>query len=407
MRSIIAAVGLLSAAPGAYAAAEQACDVEGNKEVPEWQTRCDAAIKDEKNPRRLAMLLFGRAYLAVENYRYGPALADLDAAVAADPDCVRCRHERAYLNAEFGNYSQAITDLDHEIKLMPQSSNAYAERAFARTFNGDLTGGYQDRARVLELEPDSIDALLGRSDAALWLGKFEEATTDAAQAQAFAKEAGDDKSSERATKSLEEIKLWRTTSRGPKAADGCVLKSLDATDSNILIGDCTRAFLDAKDPTAKADALTARSTAWTVLANSPDNATLDMRVAAGLDPGNHERYINLGYAYLGTSHSWAAKREFERALALERSPHALVGRAVASMNLDDAKGAESDALESMKLEPTMGAAYVLADLAFNAGNKDRACEMYLVAYRMGSRSDLLFARIKELGIADPAAVKAP
>ena len=407
MRSIIAAFGLLSAVLVANAAAEEPCDVEGNKEVPEWRTRCDAAIKDEKNPKRLAMLLFGRAYLAVENYRYAPALEDLDAAVAADPDCIRCRHERAYLNAEFGNYSQAIADLDYEIKLMPKSSSAYTERAFARTFSGDLAGGYQDRARVLELEPDSIDALLGRSDAALWLGKFEEATADAAQAQAFAKEAVDDKAQERARKSLEEIKLWRTTSRGPKAAERCVVKSLEATDSKILIGDCTRAFLEANDPAAKANALTTRSTAWTVLANSPDNAALDMRVAAGLDPGNHERYINLGYAYLGTSHSWAAKREFERALALQRSPLALVGRAVARMHLDDAKGAESDALESMKLEPTMGAAYVLAHLAFDAGNKDRAREMYLVAYRMGSRSDLLFARLKELGVADPAAVKAP
>lgn len=402
------AVLLLSAAPAVNAATEQACAVDQPMDAPEWLASCNAAIKSEKDPGRLATLLFGRAYFAVEQYRYDAALEDLDAAVTADPDCVRCRHERAYLNGELSNYAAALADLDYEIKLTPKSASAYSERAYARTFNGDLGGAYQDRARDLELQPDDLDSLLARSEAALWLGRFEDATADAAQAQAFAKEASDQETTDRATQRLEEIKLWRTTSPGPKAAERCVMKdTLVASDPKTLIGDCTRAFFDAKDGAAKAEALTTRSTAWTVLANSPDDAALDMRVAAGLDPGNPHRYINLGYAYLTTRHSWAAKREFDRAIALERSWLALAGRASARLNLDDAQGAEADALESMKIELNQAAAWVLGDLAFDAGQKDRAREMYLATYRLGSRDDRLLARLKELGVPDPAAVKSP
>ena len=69
----------------------------------------------------------------------------------------------------------------------------------------DLAGAYQDRVRIVELEPDSTGALLARADDALWIGRFDDATADAAQAQAFAKESGDQETADRATEVLDEI----------------------------------------------------------------------------------------------------------------------------------------------------------------------------------------------------------
>jgi tetratricopeptide (TPR) repeat protein len=346
-------------------------------------------------------LLFGRAYAAVDQYQYDPAIVDLDAAIVADPDCTQCRHERAYLHAELGNYARAISDLDHEIRLTPQAANAFAERGFARTFNGDLAGAYEDHAKHLELKPDSVGALIARGEAALWLGRFDAADADALLAQSRAKAIRDEKSLARAIELREDIQLLRTPSRGPKAGRCELPQELDASGDKTLIGDCTRAFLDAKTGAAKADALTTRSTAWTVLRSSPNNAAVDLRVAAGLDPGNPLRYINLGYAYLLTSHSWAAAREFDRALAIQKSPQALAGRASARRNLGDLKGAETDALASMELEPNEAAAWLLGDLAFEAGDRESAREFYLAIFRAGSRDDRLLERLKELGVPDP------
>lgn len=393
--------GLAGAASGAEIA-EQPCAVEGDRKSAEWRSACDAAISQEKDPRRLARLLFGRAHAAVDQYQYDPAIVDLDAAIVADPDCAECRHERAYLQAELGNYARAISDLDHEIRLTPQAANAFAERGFARTFNGDLAGAYQDHAKHLELKPDSVSALIARGEAALWLGRFDDADADALLAQSRAKAIRDEKSQARATELSEDIQLLRTPSRGAKAGRCELPDELDATGDKALIGDCTRAFLDAKTGAAKADALTTRSTAWTVLRSSPDNGAVDLRVAAGLDPGNHFRYINLGYAYLMSRHSWAAAREFDRALALEKSAAALAGRAGARWNLGDLKGAETDALASMEIEPNEAAAGVLGDLAFDAGDRESAREFYLAIFRGGSRDDRLMERLKELGVTDPA-----
>ena len=69
-------------------------------------------------------LLFGRAYYAVEQYRYDDAIADLNAALAADPDNPDYLRERAYVHGELSNFGEAIADLDRVIKLQPDEVHA-------------------------------------------------------------------------------------------------------------------------------------------------------------------------------------------------------------------------------------------------------------------------------------------
>jgi tetratricopeptide (TPR) repeat protein len=376
-RGLLLVAASLVANASADAATSPPCAIPKDINTPAWTARCTKALEREHDLKKRATLLFGRAYAAVDQYRYDAALIDLDAAVSADPDCARCRHERAFLNSELGEYAKAIEDLDREIELAP-TAGSYQERAYARQFNGDLVGAWRDRVRVTDLDPDSPGSLLARAEAAAWMGQFETARADAGRALTQAKEQGDEKQQTAAAAQLRDLELLTTTSPGENPASRCVMQSMAHGDSTVLIGDCTRAFFEAPDNKAKAEVLATRATAWRVLANDEDQAAGDMRVAAGLDPNAVAPRINLGYAYLQSSHSWAANREFERALAIERNWLALAGRAQARMNLGDAKGARIDAEESLAAQPNEAAAWVLADLAL--------------------------AHLKELGVDDPAKV---
>jgi tetratricopeptide (TPR) repeat protein len=370
----------------------------------EWRSSCDDAITRTSDAKVLASLLFGRAYAAVEDYRYEDALKDLDAALNALPDNAKYLRERAYVQAELSNFEQAIADLDHAVRLNPKDILNYRERAFARHYSGDLQGAYDDRAREFELTPDSADALMARGIAAVWLGRFDDAMADLNRARSLAKSANDDDVQSSADEWLSNLDHWRNTTRGGDAVKLCQMERLeDRKNAPKLIGDCSKVYLDAKAGDQKADALTTRSAAWLLATGSQNNSTEDMRIALALDPKNSQRHINLGYSYLSSNHSWAANREFERAVAMERSPMALAGRAAARKNLGDKDGAFADARDSIELEPTEPAAWVLADLEFDNGNLDGARQLYLLLYERGSRSDLLMERLRDLGVPDPAA----
>jgi len=339
------------------------CAINVDVKAPEWITSCEAAIARESDVKRRAPLLFGRAYYAVEQFRYDDAIADLNAALAADPDNPAYLRERAYVHGELSNLDEAIGDLDRVIAQKPKEAYGYRERAYARHYRGDLKGAYEDRAREFELTPDSLDALVARGRAALWLGRFDDAKADATRARAGAKVAGNDDVYRSASELLSHIALWRDTTRGADAAKVCSEDlETDKSDRPKLIGDCSRAFLEAKTGVAKADALTSRSTAWLVAEDSQNESTGDLRLALAFDPANVARYINLGYSFLMLSHSWAAKLEFDRALALDKHWLALAGRAAARLNLGDKEGALADARASNELHPNNeAAAGVLAD----------------------------------------------
>ena len=54
------------------------------------------------------------------------------------------------------------------------------------------------------------------------------------------------------------------------------------------------------------------------------------------------------------------------------------------------------------MEANPAALWVLGDLVYDKGDKDGARRFYLGAYKAGSRDERLIARLKELGVDDPA-----
>ena len=297
LRTIFAAAMVfLAMSPAAHSATDADCAIAEAKDFEAWRTRCDAALVQEADPIERAKLLFRRAYVSVEQYRYDDALKDLNEALAADPDNPLYLHERAYINSELSEFAAALVDLDRQVALQPEEPTAYRERAHARHYSGDLAGAYEDRDKEVRLTPDSPGALLARSGSALWLGRFADAAADAKRAEKLAKAARDDKLRAKATEFLAVIERWRKTSPRGGAAHCSMDKGINQKTPPTLIGDCSQAFLAATNGFAKAEALTTRSVAWLVLASDQNSSTGDLRIALALDPQNADRYVNLGFS---------------------------------------------------------------------------------------------------------------
>lgn len=363
---------------------------------------CDKAIGEEKDARLKARLLRSRAYALNEKASYEDALKDLDAALALDPDYVNALHERAYTYGELSDYARALKDLDREVALRPDGLGGYQERAFARHWSGDFVGALADRNREAALKPDDAGIVWARADEAAWLGRFDEARRDAAASEALAKAAKDDDGVREAQQLRQRIDLLSSPNPGGSPKARCRAADREGKfEQPHLIGDCTVAFLAARDNKAKAELLTIRGIAWLVGQQDQAASTSDERIAVALDPGNAVWHSNLGFSYVQGRHSWAADREFTKSLQIRESWTALAGRAQARYNLDRKDEAFADARRSTELHPNDVALTVLGDLAHDR-NDDKSAKLYWMgAYHLGDRDDGLIGRLKSIGVDHP------
>lgn len=366
-----------------------------------WDHVCATAIEAEHDPTKKAELLFRRAYVLNERQAYEQSIVDLNAACALMPHHVKYLHERAYAFNSLGRYREALVDLNEQASLDPQSPGVYSERALAKTRLADWEGALADRDQETKLLPNSKSAMVARAEARIWLGQFAEAQQDlkaAAALPAGLAHADDEKYSERVSLQLA---AWIHHSSGDDPGAKC--GSADTNEDFLqptIIGDCSMAFLSAKTPQDKADALTHRSIAW-LSQQSVHDATADREAAAALDPDNPDRHTNLGFAYLEESHSWAARQEFDHSLSIRKTYMALAGRSSAHYNVGEKDLAFHDAKESFEMQPNELALWMLGDLAKDKHDDARARSFWMGAYHLGSRDDRLLERLRSVGVSDP------
>lgn len=380
------------------------CQIATAKAGQSWDTECAASIEAEQDAVKKAELHFRRAYVLNERQAYQEALKDLNTACAMVPHHAQYLHERAYTLNSLGRYPEALADLDEEAILEPQTPGVYQERALARTHVGDLEGAFADREMEVKLLPDSRSALIARANARLWLGQFDQARQDLKAAAALQPGPAGTEAAGYFEHVSALLEAWTHHSSGHDPAAKCRHPNEKDFSRPTLIGDCTLAFLSAKSPEDKSEALTKRAIAWTLVRQSqtdPD-ALADYQAAAALDPGNANRHTNLGYAYLQEAHSWAARQEFDRSLEIERTYLALAGRADADYNLDERDRAFRDAKESFEMHPNEAALWVLGDLAKEKGDDASAKLYWMGIYHLGSRDDRLMERLRSVGVKDPA-----
>jgi tetratricopeptide (TPR) repeat protein len=406
-RFLLAGGLLLIASLAAQAQDLDRCSLSSTQDKQAWKQDCDRAIQAQSDPTKKAELYFRRAYVANEQQGYEEAVADLNAACELVPHQAKYLHERAYTLNSLGRYREALADLDEEVSLQPQVAGAYDERALSRTRLGDWSGALADRDQVVKLSPHSVNALVARAHARLWVGQFEQARQDLKAASTLDSNppSADDKEFLERVSGL--VEAWTLHSPGRNSAKKChVGKNTDFSQAT-LIGDCTLAFLAAKTPQEKADALTTRSVAWSIARQAQPQvqreATNDYEAAVALDPDNPDRHTNLGFAYIQERHSWGARKEFDRSIEIRPTFLALAGRAQANYNLHENKLAFLDAKKSFEMQPNEAACFVLGDLAKDR-NDDASAKLYWMgAYHLGSRDDRLFERLRSVGVKDPAA----
>lgn len=383
---------LLAALAGQAEPAE--CPIDKGGFDAAWHKACDAAIAATKDGKVRAQLLFRSAFAANEIEDYAGARGLLEQAVKLDPSFATGWHELSYAYNAMGDYAEGERAANAEMALRSNLAAPYQERAFSRLYLANFTGLYADRDKVVSFEKTRAGPLLGRAEAAMWLGRFDAARADVDAAEKLASDA------ERGDIAVirKRLTLWMTPSA--KGAAGCVWPEDGAPPQASLIGDCTAAFLVARTPAARAEALTSRSIGWQ-MAGDQNAATLDRAMAAAIEPGNADMHANLGFAYLNARHSWGAIREFDRALAIKESWAALAGRAMGKYNRDDTGGAFADAKRSFELHPNEIALTVLGDVAHDQGDDKSARQFWMAAYRMGNTGEPMLARLKSIGIEHP------
>jgi tetratricopeptide (TPR) repeat protein len=170
-------------------------------------------MKDERYSKdQRGLLLFGRGSSYQQLGMQGPALADLDGAIALLPTLVDSYVYRALIWMTERRYDEAIADLqqahqlapkdpnvlinlgtiyaqskqlelaienfDQAIRLRPDFDKAYYDRASAYLLKHDSEHAMQDFDKAIELRPTDADAFANRGSLHLANGEFEKALAD-------------------------------------------------------------------------------------------------------------------------------------------------------------------------------------------------------------------------------------
>jgi uncharacterized protein involved in outer membrane biogenesis/tetratricopeptide (TPR) repeat protein len=107
-----------------------------------------------------------------------PQIAELDRAIAANPNDVAAIDKRGRLSAFRGNYGAAIKDFDEVIRLRPRDAEAFNNRCWARAIVGDLQSALNDCNAALQLRPRYADAFDSRAMVNLKFGQPGKAIAD-------------------------------------------------------------------------------------------------------------------------------------------------------------------------------------------------------------------------------------
>jgi tetratricopeptide (TPR) repeat protein/S1-C subfamily serine protease len=113
---------------------------------------------------------------------YDRALADFDAALAADATFALACSERSHTNLLRGNADLALADAERALRLDGKLAVAYVRRAAARCARGEAKDAVADCDTALSLDRDNALAFAVRSDARRRLGDLDHALADCDEA---------------------------------------------------------------------------------------------------------------------------------------------------------------------------------------------------------------------------------
>ncbi|MFD2349280.1 tetratricopeptide repeat protein [Nonomuraea ferruginea] len=106
------------------------------------------------------------------------ALADLDAAVAADPGYPDYYVDRGNLRYRLGRLDEAEADYESAMRAGPPFPEPYYNRSEVRYGRGDLAGALADLDHAVELDPGFTDAYVNRAGLLVAMDEFDRAKAD-------------------------------------------------------------------------------------------------------------------------------------------------------------------------------------------------------------------------------------
>ncbi|WP_308250557.1 tetratricopeptide repeat protein [Nonomuraea rhizosphaerae] len=144
------------------------------------QAAIDLAERDlPGHPVHKAVLRANRAQLTALLGDPEGALADLSAAIAADPGYPDPYLDRGNLLHRLGRPERALADYETAMRLGPPFPEPYYNRSEIRYAQGDLAGALADLDYAIELDPGFTDAYVNRAGLLVALDDLDGARADA------------------------------------------------------------------------------------------------------------------------------------------------------------------------------------------------------------------------------------
>jgi tetratricopeptide (TPR) repeat protein len=120
---------------------------------------CNVALRDPVISHRAALLM-DRGIVQVKLGRNKAALADYNAAIAADPQLGDAYVSRAGVLISMKRYDDARSDVAQGMALNASNMQAaYYGRAVIEEESGDVQGAYRDYKQALAIKPDFAPAI--------------------------------------------------------------------------------------------------------------------------------------------------------------------------------------------------------------------------------------------------------
>ncbi len=115
---------------------------------------CDALIKAARNaPKEVAEALVNRGRAAWYADKTKRAFADLDRAIALDPNNARAFRERSNAYRSIGKLDRALGDASEAVRLDPRDAKAFDNRGDVFVEKGQYDRAIQDYDEALRLDP--------------------------------------------------------------------------------------------------------------------------------------------------------------------------------------------------------------------------------------------------------------
>src|SRR5271156_7095908 len=140
---------------------------------------CTALIKTARNaPREVADALVNRGQAAWYADKMKQAFADLDRAIALDPNNARAFRERSNAYRSIGKLDRALADASEAVRLDPRDAKAFDNRGDVFVEKGQYERAIHDYDEALRLDPKLNLAFRDRGGAYYFNKNYERAIKD-------------------------------------------------------------------------------------------------------------------------------------------------------------------------------------------------------------------------------------